>query len=607
MTPTPHASNFGKWSRWGAIVAAYLVLVAGILRQVLEAPNTRTVGIPSIDSLDTAMLRGLVANAVTQGTSTTDFIYYPVGYPVWQLTPNVLDHLTALPFVLSLPFPLADNLWWWLMLSANGIAAHWMGLRVGGNHTTGLLAGVGFVTADAVLREANLHHAPQVMLAWAPILLALLLTPSNERTTRTALAAGFALSMGALAYWYSGLFAALAFLPLLLRQTPRHLVLGASATLLLCGPFLLPQLWGWDERPLTSGATLAPPRGVSASYATLPESEQFIAWHGTDPLFWIRDVTSDTSNRVPISLIIAAIVGAIRWDRATRFALAFVVIVGAVMVLGPVLRWGDDIALVGGHPLALPFRGFRALHPFFERLTWPERWGWLIPLGLVALALRAPKPHWFALAFLAENAVLSNNFTVAHGDLRHEVCWRSLHSTTGAVVELPLDRGLKAARAAVHGRMHGHPVVNPVLLPPGARPPDDWADWAAASPLMTYLSRIERGQPTEAPTEAERQAWVESGITVIALDVEPGAGARPAVERRIRTALTQHLGDPIDLGCANIWWLDPIATPPIGLEQGTDWRDEAAAWKKANPAPELDVLIQPMWDELRTTRKGNRP
>lgn len=577
----------------------YGALSAILLGPTAQAPSTRTVGIPSIDSMDTAMLRALTADAWLSSTAETTAVFFPVGFDPFTVTPNVLDHLTALPLVLALPWPLADNIWWWLTLLTNGLAAHALGWRLTRSHSAGFLAGVAFVTSDAVLREANLHHAPQVMLAWAPLLLAALLVPREESSWRSALAAGLCLAVGALSYWYAGLFAVLAMAPLFARQRPRLLLLGTLTVLLVCMPFLLPQLLEWDTRPLTAGATLAPPRDVHESFAMLAEDQQFVAWHGVDPLFWLRDFTMDTSSRIPLSLLLAAGLGARAWSRRDRWALGWISVLGALMVLGPVLRWGETVVLLGEQPIPMPFAAFRALHPFLERLTWPERWGWLIPLGLVALACRAPHAKWFAVAILLENAALSANLPLQADDLRHGSCWAEIPRGNRAIIELPLDRGLRSARAALHGRMHGRPVVNPVLLPPGMRAPEAWDDWTRASELMDYLGRVERGSTPPDPGAAAIQAAQAAGIGAIALDVEPGHGLRESRQLRIRTILGQHLGPPIDLGCAWIWWLDPDTPAPVAHDAPDRWRDTATEWKTRHPAPTLEVLIQPMWDQLR--------
>lgn len=581
------------------LVLVYTVLAAVLLGPVSIAPFTRTVGIPSIDSMDTAMLRALTADAWATASAHTDAVYFPIGLDPFLLTPNVLDHLTAAPLTWLLPWPLADNLWWLLVLAANGIAAHLVGWRLTGSHRSGLLTGVAFATSEAVLREANLHHSPQAMLAWAPALLTLLLLPRERQSALTAGLAAGCLAIGALSYWYAGLFAVLALAPLLIAQRPRHLLVGAAVVALLCAPFLLPQLLAWDSRPLTSGAQLAPPRGVAESFQALAEADQFVAWHGVDPLFWLRDTTMDTSNRVPLALLVAAVLGARVWRGAKRWTLVWTVLLGSVMVLGPVLRWGEEVVLIADSAIPLPFAGFRAVHPFLERLTWPERWGWLIPLGLIGLAARAPRPAVFAVLILVENTLVSANLPLQHDDLRHGMCWTDLPTGDRAVVELPLDRGLRSARAALHSRIHGRPVVNPVLLPPGMRPPEAWDTWTRESAMMQYLGRLERGRAPEDPGAQAVQDLLDAGVGAIVVDVEPGHGMSAARQNRVRAILGKHLGPPVDLGCAHVWWLDPDVPGPAEIDDPGAWREAAVDWKTAHPAPDLPLLIQPMWDTVR--------
>ncbi len=549
--------------------------------------------------MDTAMLRALTADAWLSPDGLTRRVFFPEGFDPFVVTPNILDHLTALPLVIALPWPLSDNLWWWAILLTNGLAAHFLGWSIGRSHGTGALAGIAFMTSEAVLREANLHHAPQAMLAWAPLLLAALLLPADKIRYRTALAAGACLAVGALSYWYAGLFAVLAMAPLLVRQKPRYLAMGAGLVLTMCLPSLLPQLLDWGNHPITTGASLAPPRDVHESFQSLAEADQFVAWHGVDPLFWLREVTPDTSNRIPITLLVAAALGARAWSPRHRRNLIWITVLGSIMVLGPVLRWEDAVVLIDGSPIPMPFAAFRALHPVTERLTWPERWGWLIPLGLIALACRAPRPTLLAGMLLLENALLSPNLPLQSDDLRYGTCWAQIPAGERAIIELPLDRGLRSARAALHGRMHGRPVVNPVLLPPGMRAPEAWEVWVQSSALMEYLAKVERGRtPPDPGVEAIQEAQT-AGIGAIALEVEPGHGLRASRQSRVRTILGQHLGPPIDLGCAWIWWLDPEVGAPSPLDDPETWREGATQWKTDHPAPALELLIQPMWDALR--------
>ena len=583
-------------------ILGYLLVVIAMTWPMAWEPMSVTTGFANVDAQDTQMLRGLFAELMEHPWDAphTDQIYFPEGFPLLHLTPNLLDHLSGTPFVWLLPFPLSDNLWWLVLLVATGLAGHRLGRRLGGSEAAGWLAGLGFLLSEPLLREANLHHAPQSMVLWAPLYLDTLLDLREAPSTRKAIAAGALLAGAALSYWYLGLFLGLGTLPLLLGLAWRPLLALGGTAALLSAPALLPFLLSWGEIAVTATGDIPALTDAPESFSRLPTSQQFIARHGADPLFWLGTGKMDLSNRVSLVLILAAALGARAWAPRRRLALLFLSGLGAVMVLGPYLRWGDEVVLVGDQAISLPFRWLGRLHPVLARLTWPERWGILVPLGLVALAARAPRPGWLAGLLVLESALLSANLPLQTTSLRFERCWAQLRGTTGAVVELPIRRGgLRAPRVGVHQRFHRRAVVNPVLLPPGAKMPEGWEPWMEQTALMKWLRDFEAGEhPSDPGAIAVREARA-AGVSVIAADVEPGGMSTAGGVNRYRAAVGKALGPPIDLGCALVWWLDTEAPAPNGLEDGDAWRAEVAAWKEAHPAPELDTLMQPTWDAVQ--------
>ena len=191
-------------------VLGILGLVLGMMARVVRAPLTALLGFPNIDMWDTVMLRGVIADLLAHPTQlpTSNAIFYPTGYPVLQLTPNLLDHLLGAPLAWTLPFPLSDSVWWLLVLMADGLAAHRLGRRLGNSEGAGWLATVAFLLSEPIAREANLHHAPQALVFWAPLLVITLLDLRERPSTRLAVAAGALLALGALSYWYLGVFLA---------------------------------------------------------------------------------------------------------------------------------------------------------------------------------------------------------------------------------------------------------------------------------------------------------------------------------------------------------------------------------------------------------------
>lgn len=591
---------------WVVRVLGYLAVVALLTWPLALNLGTSTLGFPNVDSQDTVMLRGLVAELLQHpwDAPLSTGIYFPVGVPVLHLTPNLLDHLTGAPLAWLLPFPWSDNLWWVLVLLLNGLSAHHLGRKLGGTEAAGWLAGLAWLSAEPLLREANLHHAPQAMAFWAPLYLSALLDAVSEdevrRQRRHAAVAALWLALAALSYWYYGLFLALATVPLLLRLPVRALVSGTAVLVVLCGPALLPQLLAWGDLPLTSGTVQPAPATADASYAVLPDKEVFVAQHASDLLFWLRRTPMDLANRVSLVLLAAAVVGSFALPRRTRRALWWPTVLGSVMVLGPYLRVGDELLVVGESVLKLPFQWMRDLHPFLARLTWSERFGVLIPLGLVALASRVRWPGWVAALVLLENLLVSANAPLQTTSVRHQSCWSEIPPGDRAVLVLPFKRpGLRAPRVGVQQRFHGRPLVNPVLLPPGAETPAPWSAWLDSQPLVAYLKAYEDGQWPDDPGPDAVRLLREAGVGAIVLDVEPGGPLTPGGINRYRTGLVRHFGEPADLGCAMVWWMDPDVAGPAPHPDPAGWRAAAIAWKQDHPAPLLDTLIQPIWDKIQ--------
>jgi hypothetical protein len=339
---------------------------------------------------------------------------------------------------------------------------------------------------------------------------------------------------------------------------------------------------------------------MESDYSAIPERWRFVAQHGSDPLFWLGRSPLDLSNRVSLALVGAAVVGAGKLRAGTRWGLVAMTLVGSVMVLGPYARWGESLVLVDEGAVSLPFKWFGELHPTLGRLTWPERWGVLVTLGLLPLAARASRPRLWALVIGLECLLFSGNLPLQSISLRHQTCWSALEDASGAVLELPLARtGLMAPWVGVHRRFHRRALVNPILLPPGANYPDAWKDWLEEQELMKWLQRFEEGRWPQEPGADAVRALRAAGVSALAVDAEPGSLLTPGGLSRYKVGLGKHLGPPIDLGCALVWWLDTEVAPPEGIEDGDEWREEATAWKEAHPAPDLDTLIEPTWDAVR--------
>ena len=116
---------------------------------------------------------------------------------------------------------------------------------------------------------------------------------------------------------------------------------------------------------------------------------------------------------------------------------------------------------------------------------------------------------------------------------------------------------------------------------------------------MQDMRAFEAGAHPDDPGPAAIQAAQEAGISAVVVDAEPGRLLTPGGVNRYEAGLGRHLGRPVDLGCALVWWLEPDIKAPTPVPDGDAWREEAAAWKAAHPVPVLETLIQPTWDRLQ--------
>jgi hypothetical protein len=269
--------------------------------------------------------------------------------------------------------------------------------------------------------------------------------------------------------------------------------------------------------------------------------------------------------------------------------------IGGVLVMGPFLKMGEAPVLVAGYAIPLP-GWLLSLSSFLGRLHWPQRWGLLVPLGLLPLAVRAPKPAWWAGAALLEALLLSANAPLTTTPTSAFSGWRALAAAPGAVLVLPVDRGGQAGPSfAFAYRTAGRPLgVNP-FVPPGAPLPTAWKAWRAQSPFLRWADAeglsprpgahgASTGQPEALPGNAV-DALRADGFSAIALDATPGGPLSAGDIVGARRVLEPALGVPVDYGSAIVWWIDPGVTPPAGVPDGDAWRSSQRERLKDAPTP----------------------
>jgi len=563
-------------------------------------------GLLTIDQADTAWLRLASARMLVEPWSwphSTE-IFAPAGYPLGHLVPNWVDHLLGAPLALLLPWPLSDDLWWLGVLAANGLAGHVLGWTVGGDHRAGLLCGVALALCEPVLREANVGHAPQAMVFWAPLFLAALhraLGPEG-RTWQTV-AAGVLFGLTAATYWYLGLFVGVVGLALAAARVGegrwRRLGVAAGVAAVVVALPLALTLASLEHLPHAGLATLPDPPPGGASAAVPAPHRWTFAW-GSDPLWPLRSVPVDRSNRLSLVLVLAAILGSRVTPGRLRWALWGAAVLAGSMVLGPYLKWGEEPVLVGGALVPLPWKPTAEHIPYLGRLFWPQRWGIAVVLALLPLAARVRRAHLLAVALVVECLACSSNAPLQLTTVAQYDGWRPLAAADGVVLVLPLDRtGPRAPLVHLGYRAARRPLVAPVHIPPGAPEPEAYRAWELGSPFVRwFLDRALDGAPLPAGAVDE---LVDDGVSVVVLDLTPGSGARPHEMARLRSILEHALGAPEDYGSVLAWWIDPPPQVPLGLADGEAWRERHRE-RLHDPAPTPRVLMTP----VRTTPLGPR-
>lgn len=141
----------------------------------------------------------------------------------------------------------------------------------------------------------------------------------------------------------------------------------------------------------------------------------------------MREVTVpalDRSNGQPLALFAAALLAA--WRRPALRPLFATAALGWLFALGPWLKLGERAL-----PIPPPFHWLGELHPALDRLSWPERWGTLVTLGLAGAAAGVARPAPISVLVLLEAALRSGNLPLQAQDLSDLERWRDLRPVPG--------------------------------------------------------------------------------------------------------------------------------------------------------------------------------
>ncbi len=587
-------------ARWSLLALGYLALALVLTWPLGLGLGDHLLGTPTMDQVDTAWLRLAAARWLT---GQEPGIFAPVGYPLEQVIPNWMDHVLGAPFALLLPWPLADNAWWLLVLAANGLAGHVLGRQVGGTHAAGALCGVALACCEPVLREVNASHAPQAMVFWAPLFLAALLRALEpDGRIRHALLAGLLLALSALTYWYQGLFLSVLALPVVLavlaerrragglRPVLLRLALAGGTCAAICA---VPLALALQAAPDLAGLQSELARRVPGVPGSLGGSEHAWAFlHGSGPGWPFSAEPVARSNRLSLALLAAALWGAWRLP-SRRWAWLAAAALGGLLLMGPYLQLQGEPVLVGGRAVPLPGLLLAELSAVFARLHWPARWGIVVPLALLPLAARAPRPWLWAPVVLVEALVLSGNAPVATSPVGQFAGWAGLERAPGPVLVLPQE--IQADGPSSMGlifRAARCPLANELGVPPRASQPRAFRDWHERLALRGWWRFLRADGGVQPPPDGAWEQLERAGVAAVALDVTPGGFLSPEENHDLAERMSASLGLPDDYGAALVWWIRPPSRPVPSWEDAPAWRREehlrlqTAGFRRARSWPE---------------------
>ncbi len=224
---------------------------------------------------------------------------------------------------------------------------------------------------------------------------------------------------------------------------------------------------------------------------------------------------------------------------------------GAVLGLGPVLRWGGSALMLGDWTLALPAAALTALrYPMGETGQW-YRFVVVATLGLALLVSRARSRRASALVGVA---VVLGAAQAVH---------QSGHPFPRAAVSIPAANSMLSLRT---GGPPGAVVVLPLLASTADGGPG-LAMGALAGRHTSALARhaqghsstvalrelLQRAHAARTP-EAAQRVLAEAGVAVVVW--RPGAAVMRGEVWLDEAAVTADLGAPVSDAGTSVWWVD---------------------------------------------------
>lgn len=523
----------------------YLLLIWGYCLSFTNIASN-IIGYLGTDTIDTLSVRMLLFDPSLR--------FYPTSFSAWSLTPNIVDHLTAYPFMQIFPFPLGDNLWWITMMYLNAISAHTLGkaisIHVGHNISAthselhGFWVGCLVLASEPLLREINWGHAPQSMLF--ACLLSIRYALDNTHTENKFFPS-WSIENGQSnrSLYLSAIFAGLA----------GYIYAFFLVFLTISVASLYWNKWRsvctWMVVVLFSNSlNIAWMYTITREIIQRPNIPFFLIESHTQNWLWFwNSEPMDTSNQISV-VVLGIALGVLCRDLWAYYKhgkpISTLTIAGMVIGLVGCCILQEDIFL---HTQSIPI---------LSRLVWAERWGVLVLFSSVLLSTQWNKSYLCIPLLLVEMQYRSHNNPLHTESIAPFLCYQELSKVPGAVLELPIARGDNLYnRSTLYQRLHQRPMVAPFILPPHVKPPTEWEEFRQ----QNWLNELDQQTMVNTISLQEIQKIADTiDVQAIIVDRSPYAPISEGEANGIKQGLLPLFGKEIDLGCVWIWPIHPDAS-----------------------------------------------
>ncbi len=519
----PDWSSCGPLPKWVAVIQVVMATV--IIGPALVHLGIALPGQPGLADLPgTVNFHWLIQTQGLSEAGQSTLLMHPASLNRILLDGIPLDALASWPFTVTLGWPAGFTVFVWLTFALLGLSMAWLAQGWWGSPIAAAVAGVVAQTHPFLIREVSFGRPTQVFgTIFLPLALGFTLKRLSSGSRADGLLAGACWGLGALAYWFYGVYFGLGIALLLVAARKSAALLPAA--LEIVGGLALVTAW-----PLTS--VLNAEGSVPGQGLTLDS----MVTHGDHELslrqlIEFRDLgESILTDRVLAAQILVVLLAgwAIRRLPSQQWSLPAAWFGAAVLMAA-----GPAINLPGGLDLPGPFLVFD-LTDLTRRNWWPDR---ALVLAVPAFALLAaggakalvqsqkPNRPSVATAVLC-GLLLAEAFLVIPG-LPMSTTWgaenpktRQLAEGTGPTLILPIGSNgdQPDARMMIDQIHHGRPLVNGPMPYTSSTAPADYAA-AAASDGLASLLRCESGsQPDPARAQTTWPALQKWGVTEVFLD-----------------------------------------------------------------------------------------